>query len=337
MDSRFTLNTEQIERMAGQIRRLNWQRPNYETINNAIPANYEADATMDYLFYTSMLLFDFKGMEAVLPDNTYIKGTDVFFYLARQAGEANPDFWTADGLVSMSEEDYYAAFSLDHNPIMPDLPRMDERIALLRDAALTLKTHWNGKVSHLLAAHPRLRDDDEGLLDVLLRTFKGYSDPLFKKAFVFLKALDVLKLWQPQDPENVQIPVDYHVIRLALRNGTVTIRDKKLAKRLREGEPVTEADEHALRLVIMDAYRALVRESGMSVYLVDEIFWLVGRSCCHYKRPPRCSSCDFTDCTVQPAFNYTCPGRCPLADTCLGAQHKSYRTLLEPNIVTIHY
>lgn len=337
---RITVNIGQARRMGQRLLELNWRSAGYDTLNAALPAGADRGAALDYFFFTSMLLFDFKNIETTLPDGHYIKGTDVFFYLAKRAGEARPGFWTAATLANLTDEDYLRAFSLTGDPAHPDMPRMDERMALLRDAASGLLDHWQGSVSKLLENHPYLRPaqpDAYGLLNTLLAHFKGYSDPLFKKVFVFLKAADVLNLWQPCDPENILMPVDYHVIRLALRNGTVTVHDNALATRLRTNEAVSAEDEQALRVVVMDAYHEMIRSSGLSVYFIDEVFWLVGRSCCHYKRPPRCTTCDYSDCTVQPAFAYVCPGKCPLATTCLGARDETFRSLLEPNITTIHY
>ncbi len=338
--TRITVNIEQTHRMGQGLVELGWKGSRHTTLNAGIPAGISNDETIDYLFFTSMLLFDFKSAETTLPDGKYIKGTDVFLYLAKCAGEKKHGFWSAANLAQMSDEDYLSAFSLKGDPACPGISRMDERIRLLRDAATVLLERWGGVSSKLLSAHPRLREgeqDSGGLLDTFLQSFKGYSDPLFKKVFVFLKALDATGLWQPRDPENILMPIDYHLIRLALRNGTVTVHDSRLAARLREGATASEADEHDLRIAIMDAYHEIIHSSGLSVYLVDEIFWLVGRSCCHYKRPPRCAACDFTDCTLQPSFDYACPGKCPLTAVCLGAEDEAFRTLTEPNIMTIHY
>jgi len=337
MTAHITVNHEQARRMGQRLLDLNWKSAGYDTLNAAVPAGYDRRAQIDYFFYTSMLLFDFKNIETALPDGKYIKGTDVFFYLCRRAGETQPDFWSAAKLASMSDDDYLRAFSLKGDTTQPDIPRMEERIAMLRDAAHVLLTRWEGHASNLLLAYPALKSDDGGLLDTLLHSSDLNSDPLFKKVFVWLKSLDVLALWKPRDPEHVMMPVDYHVIRLALRNGTVRVEDAALAQALRTHATVSAEDEEALRVAVMEAYHELIRSSGVSIYFVDEVFWLVGRSCCHYKRAPRCAACDYSDCTVQPAFSYTCPGVCPLATTCLGAQDESYRALLEPNIVTTFY
>ena len=338
--TRIAVNIDQTHRIGHNLMTLDWKSAGYNTLNAALPPSATDEQAIDYFFFTSMLLFDFKNVEATLADGRYIKGTDVFFHLAKRAGETSPNFWSASAIANASDDDLARAFSLTNDPTQPALPRVHERVALLRDAAHVLLRDWDGRVINLLEQRPSLRPDaahQHGLLDTLVASFKGYSDPLFKKVFVFLKALDVTGRWQPLDPANVLMPVDYHVIRLALRNGTITINDDALAEQLRSHTPVSQADELALREAVMDAYQQMIQHSGLSVYFVDEIFWLIGRSCCHYNRPPRCTTCDYSDCSVQPAFNYQCPGKCPLAATCLGAQDERYSSLLEPNIITIHY
>lgn len=338
MTVRISVNHEQARRMGAHLVTLGWKGAGYDTINDALPDGCSDKQAIDYFFFTSMLLFDFKNIETTLPDGTYLKGTNVFFHLAKHAVEIRPDFWSAAALVAMSDADYRRAFSLERDPKHPTMSRMGERIALLRDAAAVLLSRWDGSVSRLLESRPRLRaENDAGLLATVRDAFKGYDDPLYKKQFVFLKALDVTGRWQPQDPENAQIPVDYHVIRLALRNGIVTVQDEALAAALRDNLPCSSEDEQVLREAIMTAYDVMIQSAGLSVYFVDEVFWLIGRSCCHYARPPRCSTCDYTDCTVQPAFGYACPGKCPLAAACRGASDEQFRSLLEPNVVTTYY
>ncbi|MCC6905689.1 MAG: hypothetical protein IT326_07590 [Anaerolineae bacterium] len=336
----ISVNVEQARRMAERFVQLGWQRQ-----DNARPAREEppaasTDHLIDYFFYTSMLLFDFKNMEHTYPDGTYIKGTDVFIALCQRAMHRNPDWFTAQNFAALSDEDYLRAFSFSDDPSKPDVIRMPERIAVLRDAAKLLLGRYGGKASGMLAEHPTLRHDPTtgkpGLLDVI-RDFRGFDDPLYKKVFVFLKSLDIRDIWKPADPENVMMPVDYHVIRMALRNGVVTVHDEVLAQKLREAAPATLEEEQLVREATLEACHQMVKFSGLTTYFIDDIYWLVGRSCCHYNRPPRCGACDFSDCSVQPAMGYTCPGKCPLATHCLGATDEAYKTLLEPAIVTQYY
>ena len=175
-----------------------------------------------------------------------------------------------------------------------------------------------------------------GLLDRLVR-FQGYNDPHLKKAFVLVKALTGLGLFQPTDREQLFIPVDYHLIRMALRTGLVTITDRALADQLRSRSPASQDDDWELRQVIKLAYKQLEQAAGIDVFVLDEMFWTMGRSCCHYSRPPRCTGCDFTDCSVITSFSYRCPGSCPLATVCQGARDEAYRCLFEPQLVTTYY
>jgi len=323
--------------MAERLMQLGW-KSNHSNLVAALPADYSQQQALDYFFFTSMLLFDFKNMRATLADGKTIKGTDLFYHLAKRAGEEQPDFWSAAHLASITPEAFSAAFSLGHDATQPDVPRMDERHAMIQQAAQALLEDYQGTSAELLRQHPSLRTaDGRGLLDVVGGRFAGYQDPLHKKIFVCLKAYDAARLWQAADPENLLMPVDYHVIRLALRNGIISVEDGALAAKLRSEEPATAAEEQQIRQAVIEAFTEIIRVSGVSVFLIDEIYWLVGRSCCDYSRPPRCKTCDFTDCTVQPGFGYACPGNCPLATHCLGAQDLAYSSLLEPNIKTTYY
>jgi hypothetical protein len=40
---------------------------------------------------------------------------------------------------------------------------------------------------------------------------------------------------------------------------------------------------------------------------------------------------------VMKSFDFNCPGRCPLATTCLGAREELYRGFFEPRLVTTYY
>lgn len=333
----ISVNSVQARRMGERLVQLGW-RSSHSNLVAALPTGSSPEQAIDYFFFTSMLLFDFKHMRAVLPEGMPIKGTDLFYHLAKRAGERQPAFWTAAFLANLGREGFYRAFSLSNDAAQPSVSRMDERYAMIQEAAQVLLDRYGGSSMGLLQRHPALRAaEGQGLLEVIGRTFTGYQDPLHKKFFVFLKALAAANLWQPNDPQNLMMPIDYHVIRLALRNGIVTVHDQALAQKLRSAAPATPDEEHAIREAVMAAFQEMIEASRLSVFLIDEIYWLVGRSCCDYSRLPRCKTCDFTDCTVQPAFGYTCPGNCPLAADCLGAGDDAYSSLLEPNIVTTYY
>ena len=335
-DWRLEIDRGQVARLGRRLVELNWRSTGFATFEAASPTR-EPARLADFFFFNAALLFDFYGLEATL-DGQYIKGSDLFFALARRKAGQDPEFFSAARLAELSVPDYQALYALDGDPAHALISRAEERVAILRDLAHGLLRDYGGSSLALLAAcEQRLRTPQgSGLLDRLSK-FIGYDDPHFKKAFVLLKALVGLKLWQAQDSENLFIPVDYHLIRMALRTGLVNVTDPALAEQLHTRAPASEADDWELREVIKRAYKALEEGSGLHVFVLDEIFWTIGRSCCHYARPPRCASCDFSDCSVMKSFDYPCPGRCPLATTCLGARHERYRTFFEPRLVTTFY
>lgn len=333
---RLEINRGQVERLGERLLALNWTSTGFATFEAAIPTRQPARQA-DFFFFNSALLFDFYGLEAEL-DGEYVKGSDLFFLFARRAAEREPDFFSASCMLSLEVAEYQALYAPDGEAAHTLISRAEERVAILHDLARGLLRDYGGSTLTLLAAcHGQLHTPDgAGLLDRLSR-FEGYHDPHFKKAFVFLKFLDRLDLWRARDAENLFIPVDYHLIRMALRTGLVSVHDADLAEKLHSRSPASQADDWEIREVVKYAYQALEEHSGIDVFLLDELFWTIGRSCCHYARPPRCDSCDFSDCSVMKSFDYQCPGRCPLATDCLGARDEFYRGFFEPSLVTTYY
>jgi len=339
---RLEVNRQQAESIGRRLVELNWNSTGFATFDAAapVPASDPRDARQalaDFFFYNSALLFDFYGLEAEL-DGEYVKGSDLFFAFARRKAQEDKDFFTAARLAELTVSDYQASYALDGDPEHTLINRAQERVAILRDLARGLLRDYRGSTLTLLAAcDNRLQTPEgSGLLDRLSK-FQGYNDPHFKKAFVFLKVLAELDLWHAEDRENLFIPVDYHLIRMALRTGIVRVTDPDLADQLHTRSPATDADDWEIREVVKHAYKVIEERSSIDVFVLDEIFWTIGRSCCHYDRAPRCATCDFTDCSVMKSFDYQCPGRCPLATTCLGARDELYRTLFEPRLVTTFY
>ncbi len=333
---RLEINRQQAEAIGRRLAELSWRSGGFATFEAAMPSRQPAQLA-DFFFYNSALLFDFYGLEADL-DGEHVKGSDLFFAFARRKAQEDPDFFTAPRLADLTVSEYQAVYAPDGDPAHTLINRAEERVAILRDLARGLLRDYQGSTLTLLAACDNRLHTPEGtgLLDRLSK-FEGYNDPHFKKAFVLLKVLVGLDLWHTQDTQNLFIPVDYHLIRMALRTGIVTVTDPALADQLHTRSPATDADDWEIREVVKRAYKVVEESSGIGVFVLDEIFWTIGRSCCHYARPPRCTVCDFTDCSVMKSFDYECPGRCPLATTCLGARDEVYRTFFEPRLVTTFY
>jgi len=319
------------ERLAGR----EWRRRAYGVLLDGGPA-LPPRRLVDYYFYLSALLFDFRRFDIAL-DGRPLSGADAFFALARRQADRDPDFFTAGRLAGVDAATLDTVFSETGRPADCRLRRNGERAALLRDAAGRLLRDFAGEASNLLAATGgRLRAPAGAGLINRLEQYAGYFDPHFKKGFVLVKTLEGLGAWRAADRENLFIPVDYHLLRVALRSGMVGV-EPALADALRRQEPADDALDDALRGAAKRGYKLVEEASGMDIFGLDELFWTLGRSCCHYGRPPRCSACDFTQCTLMRSFDYACAGQCPLRGVCRGSLAGEYAALYETQVTTVYY
>ncbi len=325
-----------VARVAARLRGLDLRTASYATVEGALPP-LDAPQLREYYFFLCTLLFDFKGMAGVLGGKQYL-GSDLFFALALRAVLKDPQAFAVQRMAKIDTAQFDAILSLDGNPSHPATPRGAERARLLRETAQALLQRYGGSLERLVHDSKGLlrRDDGRGLLDVL-GDMPGYSDPHLKKAFVLLKIWQRLGLWEARDRHNLFIPVDYHLLRVALRSGMVQVEDAEWRQRLRDKAEATVSEEEHIRAAAKQAYKRVEQLSGIDVFTLDEIIWTLGRSCCHHDRQPRCDACDRTCCSVMQSFVYACPGRCPLTGACRGSGDTAYRALFEPALETTYY
>jgi hypothetical protein len=85
--------------------------------------------------------------------------------------------------------------------------------------------------------------------------------------------------------------VDYHIMRTALRTGSVTIVDADVSSSLVAREWVGAAVEAGLRRAARDAIRSLCALSGLDIASVDGFLFRLGRTVCLETEPPKCEEC----------------------------------------------
>ncbi|OYT56351.1 MAG: hypothetical protein B6U76_04010, partial [Desulfurococcales archaeon ex4484_217_2] len=68
-----------------------------------------------------------------------------------------------------------------------------------------------------------------------LKTFRAYEDPVEKKSFLLVKFLERRGIFKPIDKENLHVPVDNHLVRIAFRLGIVKL-DREILKKVLNGE-----------------------------------------------------------------------------------------------------
>jgi hypothetical protein len=129
-------------------------------------------------------------------------------------------------------------FSENSNPENCTLDRLDERSKFIIDIAKILNKKYQGKLSNLikesnnlLNSHTNTDNIHNGLYN-LLKQFKAFGDPTFKKSTVFIQLLVNSNLMRIKDPQNFVPDMDYHIQRVMLRMGCVEILDENLKQKI---------------------------------------------------------------------------------------------------------
>ncbi len=230
-----------------------------------------------------------KPYEACLDDGCY-HGADLLWRLGRIILDQEPGFYTADKLSRITVDDIRKYFNRGDARV----PDPEIRAYLLRDLGLKLKKLYDGSFSALLkASGNRIRGSgtNPGLVD-LLRVFRAYEDPVEKKSFLLIKFLRARGLFDPVDPDNMEVPVDNHLARIAYRTGLVEVRGR-LWEMIKGFRVVGYSDDVLLRFMIRYAYSLVAEHGGIDKGVMDDILWIHGRKICLRDEEPKCRSCPF--------------------------------------------
>lgn len=246
--------------------------------------------------YMGPLVGKFRGKDA--------KGSDLLWKLFRKAAEKDPDVLTPRRLAEISEGEWRTIMSDYRGPV--DLLVTEERIKLTRaygrywaysclsdSEPRGLVDHSNKTASPLATFLSALTDREFGV--------PGFKeDPLKKKALLLVMAL-------VNRPEKFMVPekdfvwdpiVDYHLMRLALRIGLVTLPNDwhgpNIDRRL-----ISPAREAEVRKAVYRALKKVIVLSGRTMAEVDVLLWF-GRKFCPEMSMPDCDQC---------TFNYVCAKR----------------------------
>lgn len=311
-------------------------RPDEFVVTAASPGERRREANL--MFFLVAICQATRTLQGTV-DGRWVRGWDYMIATARRAMAADPSFWTAERLQHIAPEALQAVFSDDGLPERSTLDRIDERVALLHDAAGVLLQDYGGDVMRLYEAAECRLEGPQGIL-ARLAACQAYSDPVAKKSFLLVMFAVRSGAWQVEDLERLKVAVDYHIMRIALRSGMVEVQDPALARRLRNREVVSAEVDNAVREAVREACDRLVAASGQQVFDVDNILWMIGRNCCHYDHDPICgdNACwRMEACSLLQGIAYDCPGRCPLDGVCLGSRHADYRALWETTLYTHYY
>ncbi|MFX1563036.1 MAG: queuosine salvage family protein [Promethearchaeota archaeon] len=277
-----------------------------------------------------------------LVNGHYFQGADLLWHLSLQKYHQNPSFFAPSHMADMTTSLTRKWFTLS-KPSRVTIRNPAERAKLLKDCGQQLIRKYDGSVLVLLnQAHHRLTPSSDGTnpgILSMLSQFKAYEDPAKKKSLLLLKFLLRRQLWTIEDSNQLHIPVDNHLIRIALRTGIITI-SPTLAEKLKRQQPISIIEDIALRRVVADAFSLVAHHASRFILELDDFLWHFGRQCCLAKSPTcthYAGSCTKECYVAEQLLPASCSRVCPLSEACLASTEVSRISLVEPKVKTWYY
>jgi len=266
-----------------------------------------------------------------------LTGSELMYALAKRRFDEDPAFFSPERMSRISTQEVADLFRVPKPEIM-DIAGAEERASLLRDCAIRLRQVFQGSALNLISASGGylLRGDGNGLLQ-LLKMFDAYSDSLSKKSFLLVKFLERRHLLSLKDPQNLHVPVDSILQRLALRTGIVKLTDENLDRKIRGDEQVTPSEEEAIRKATMSAFDEVAKASSLTAAYLDDILWEFGRLHCRLA-DPLCDRLPTPEMRRAYRIINSGPiGECPFGPGCEAYRDSVKWNLKEPSFKTSFY
>jgi hypothetical protein len=246
----------------------------------------------------------------------------------------NPDF-----VVTLdSEELQYrllCMFSDTGKASDSSLDTIEERAELCFSINKMIVNEFHGNFAEMLISTGELLiNNGKGFYEVLSNC-DAFSDPQRKKSSFLLKLLIDAGLYTIQDRQNYIPIVDYHMQRVLLRLGCIEVNDPEYDNNLKNRIPV-ETDRH-VRLACIDSFRIISEVAGMDVWVMNDIFWPLGRSCCNEITLCTDKKCSKNPCTFDLMIKTNHHNQCIFKEICQGYLTGSPKEYNEPNIKTHYY
>lgn len=291
----ISIDNESITELASVVRSLNFKTENFTSEEYYPPLSESIEIVSRYfLVMVSMdhrLSRPHRPFEAVIEGRSF-HGADLLYKLGMVKYREDPEFYSPTRLSKVTVKEVREWLSVgDVSPIDLEL-----RTRLLRDIGFKLLRLYSGKVVNLLERSKSKLRGGWGLID-RLKVFTAYQDPVEKKSFLLVKFLERRGIFKPVDLENLEVPVDNHLTRIALRLGIVEVRGE-LYDKIRSNVEVTPFEDYILRIMVREAYKKISINSRRNPLILDDFLWSFGRKYCK-KDKPKClnsGECIFQDC-----------------------------------------
>ena len=303
------VNRDKIDEIGDIIKKQIPSKPESFTNTDLYPS--DKDDVEDVLrYFFVMVALDHRTSRPNIPYETKINGklyhgADLLYRLGKEMYSKNREFFSPEHLCDITEDEIKRWLNV-YDARIPD-PGV--RAFLLRDLGWKLLRLFDGSLVKMIKlSNRRLFSSNYGFIEIL-KVFRAYEDPVEKKAFLLYKFLERRGLFVAVDREKLQVPVDNHLTRLAVRLGLIKFRNEIRCLFDDWSREATYEEDIVIRFTVRRAYKLLSNAFGIDPMYLDDFLWSFGRTVCKPGKP-------------------LC-WRCPLVDVCDAGQKTELRMLKE--------
>ncbi len=283
----ITIDDEQVHNIANIFKRINIVPDSFTDPQYYPPENEDKELVLAYFF--AMVAIDHRTSILVeyrtkMGDLEY-KGADLLWRLGKEMYDRDPTFFLPRNLANLDINAVRRWLCINNI----ELWDIGVRTLLLRDLGKKVETFYNSKFTEIINRSGGKIYGDNGLVN-LLKIFRAYEDPVEKKAFLLIKFLERRKLVEVKDQENLHVPVDNHLTRIAFRLGIVKLNEKLMEIITRQIETSRELDIE-IRFKVREAWKKVSEISNKKPTILDDYLWNHGRKICTPENP-KCEKCE---------------------------------------------
>ena len=200
----------------------------------------------------------------------------------------------------------------------------DKRHKFARLSAEFLLQNYNGDAFNICQAHNSdVLEIRQALVDNPNPEFKGQLGFSDKKANLLIRDLVAMKVWNVNNPEEIDVSSDANTMRIALRTGILKTRALLLTSYLDiygyQYVLIDEYTKHAWRKV-WDTWGTLPRNHRVEApAMFDFLIYRIGQNCCKLKTrrcEVQCNPARLSKCKLRKNILLNCSGWCVFKETC---------------------
>jgi len=259
----------------------------------------------------------------------YYKGSDLLYRLGMIRYQEDPNFFSADRMEKVTTDEIRRWLSVK-KPYYTCIWDPETRALLLRDAARKLNMKYSGNPLKIFE-----REDVKCWLS-RLSEFLAYSDPVAKKSFLLIKFLERRGLIGEVESSQLEVPVDNHLTRIALRVGIV-VPNEELMNLIRAGVEVSDKVDILVRLAVRKAFSIVCEHARIRPTHLDDLLWSLGRTCCTKERPVCIYGCNIVgECPTKYIIS-KCDNTCVFIEVCNAAKYGKSEKIYEHTKINTWY